>query len=182
MPVSTEPDTSDSEALARLAKMREGLRSITYSGYGQLADIVVSPAHGEHILRTEARILPGIGVEGDRPYKQYWKGRKMSGRAVSAMNAEVLDALGISYETPGDNLIISGIDLAALSKGDAIKVGDAILIATGAAHHPCKYFLQWTSTAHYTAIHDGRFRGTMFDALDAATVKVGDAVERVISE
>ena len=106
----------------------------------------------------------------------------MTGRQISVMNAEVLEALGVAGDVPGDNLIVRGIDLSAFDAGDLLRIGDAILVATGAAHNPCRKFKERTSAAHYVAVSERRRRGAMFDAREPATITVGDAVERIVME
>jgi MOSC domain-containing protein YiiM len=170
------------DELARLASFRDALRRIVFSPPGSVAALVTAPEHGVHLCNTQIRVRPGIGVVGDRPYKQYWRGKPQTGRQISVMSAEVLDALRIDYETPGDNIIITGFDLSEISKGSALRVGDAVLIVTGVKHNPCKLFLERTSPAQYAAVAQGRLRGVMFDCLHPATIQIGDPVERIILE
>ena len=126
------------------------------------------------------RILPEIGVEGQYPGKQWWKGRRVPGRQISALNTEVLGALDIPWDVPGDNLIVSGIALAAFAPGDVLRVGDALLQVTETPHRPCAKFAHRTSQAKMQAISHGKFRGILLDALCPATIHVGDTVERLL--
>jgi hypothetical protein len=163
-----------------VASLRQKLSAITYTSIGLVEAIVVTPRHDEHILMTEVRVMPTLGVIGDGPYKKFWKGEQMRGRQISASNAEVLDALDVGYTVSGDNLIIRGIDLSTFESGDGLRIGDAVLVATGVPHRPCSLFAGRTSQEQRIAIGDGRLRGAFFDALDAATIRVGDPVERII--
>ncbi len=162
-----------------LGQLRDKLAAIQFLEPASVAALIISPKHGEHVSMQRVDVVPEVGVTGDRPYKQWWRGKRMEGRQISAINAEVLDALGIGYQTPGDNLIIRGIDLAQFEEGDLLRVGDVLLRATGTPHRPCKLFARRTSTPHYVAISAGRFRGTMFDAVDPGTIRVRDDGERI---
>jgi len=171
------PDAVD-EAL--LAEYQRRLARIRYESAGFVEALILSPRMDEHIAVPSLRVLPEVGVEGQYPGKQWWQGRRIPGRQVSAVNAEVLDALEIPYDVPGDNLILRGIDLALFEPGDALRAGDAILIATHTPHRPCTKLAQRTSLTKKAAITAGRLRGTLFDARHPATISVGDAVERVL--
>lgn len=156
------------------------LRAIRHEPVGRVARLVVSVAHGEHKCVPEIRVVPGVGVQGDHAWKQWWKGKRLGGREVSAMNAEVLDALEVDYHVPGDNVIIRGFDLNALAKGDMIRIGDLVLVATGASHRPCAVFERRTSAEKRAAIGHECWRGTMLDAVQEGPIRVGDAVERIL--
>jgi len=155
------------------------LRAIQYGPVGYVERIVISVAHDDHKCVNEARIVPGVGVQGDHAWKQWWRGRRIEGRQVSAMNAEVLDTLEIPYDVPGDNVIVRSFDLITLKAGDTVRIGDMILKATGASHRPCATFERRTSLAKMKAVAQGRLRGTMLDALEEGRIRVGDVVERI---
>lgn len=155
------------------------LEAIRYEPIGHVARLVVSLAHDDHRCVPEMRIVPQIGVDGDHAWKQWWKGKRQDGREISAMSAEVLDALEIPYEVPGDNVIVRGFDLNGVLPGDTIRIGDMILQATGAPHRPCSVFERRTSGEKRQAIANEHWRGTMFDALQEGLIRVGDRVERI---
>ena len=158
---------------------RERLLAIRYGATGYVERIVISAAHDDHRFVPEAKIVPGVGVQGDHAWKQWWRGKRQGGREVSAMNAEVLDAIQVGYDVPGDNIIVRGFDLSALKAGDTVRIGDMILTATGASHRPCATFEKRTSLAIMKAVAQGRWRGTMLDAIEEGRIRVGDVVERI---
>lgn len=165
---------------ARLAEYRERLAALRYETIGLVAVLTLSPQIDVHLLRTSLRVLPETGVEGQYPGKQWWRGKRVSGRQISAMNAEVLDTLGISYDVPGDNLIIRGLDLARFQPGDTLRIGDALLTVTPTPHRPCAKFARRTSLTQMKAISSGKLRGIMLDAQSPSTICVGDPVERIL--
>lgn len=156
------------------------LTAIRYETMGFVETLILSPRMDEHLRVPSLRVIPEEGVERQYPGKQWWQGRRVPGRQISAVNAEVLDALEVPFDVPGDNLIIRGINLALFAPGDTLRVGDALLVATQTPHRPCTKFGQRTSAAKLKAIAAQRFRGTLFDALHPATICVGDAVERLL--
>lgn len=163
-----------------LREYERRLTALRFEAVGFVEALILSPRMDEHLRVSSLRVIPGKGVEGQYPGKQWWQGRRVPGRQISAVNAEVLDALEVPFDVPGDNLIIRGINLALFAPGDALRVGDALLVATPTPHRPCSKFGQRTSAEKLKAIAAQRFRGTLFDALHPATIYVGDAVERLL--
>ncbi len=163
-----------------LAQYLRQLNALRYETIGLIEALVVSPCPDQHCFVSSLRVIPKLGIQGEYPGKQWWQGRRVPGRQISAVNAEVLDVLEIPYHVPGDNLIIQGIDLARFQPGEALRIGDAILIATQTSHRPCAKLAQRTSLTKMKAISSGQRRGTLFDAYRPATVCVGDAVERIL--
>lgn len=155
------------------------LRAIRFEAVGYVERLVISPGHDRHECVPEIRVVPGVGVAGDHAWKQWWKGRRLNGRQISAMNTEVLDAIDTAYDLPGDNLIVRGFDLATVCKGETIRVGDVILVATGASHKPCSTFAMRTDLSKMKAIAESCRRGTMFDATREGRIRVGDPVEKI---
>ena len=156
------------------------LAAVRYESVGLVEALILSPQMDEHISVPTLRVLPESGVEGQYPGKQWWKGRRVPGRQISALNAETLDALEIPYPVPGDNLIIRGIDLSRFEPGDTLRVGDALLRVTPTPHRPCAKFAARTSPTKFQAIVPGKRRGILLDALAPATIRLGAPVERIL--
>ena len=165
---------------AELADYRQRLAGLRYGTVGIVEALVLSPEPNCHLPVPSLRVRPGTGPEGQYPGKQWWRGKLVPGRQISAVNAEVLDALEIPYEVPGDNLIIRGVDLARFAPGETIRVGDALLTVTPTPHRPCAKLARRTSVAKMQAISAGKFRGILLDARESATLRVGDPVERLV--
>ena len=163
-----------------LAEYEAQLDAIRFEGVGTVAALFVSPRPDEHTPVSSLRVVPEIGVEGQYPGKQWWQGRRVSGRQVSALNAEALDALEIAYDVPGDNLVIRGIDLELFGPGDTLRIGDALLFVTQTPHRPCAKLARRTSPAKKEALSAGRRRGLLLDARRPATISVSDLVERIV--
>ena len=167
---------------ALLADYAARLAALRYDGIGTIAALVLSPVMDRHDFVSALRVVPGAGVEGQYPGKQWWRGKLVPGRQVSAMNAEVLDALGIAYDVPGDNLIIRGIDLSQFKPGDTLRMGDALLTVTPTPHRPCSKLARRTTLTKKTALSAGKLRGVMLDAKTSAVIHTGDAVEWLLME
>jgi MOSC domain-containing protein YiiM len=163
-----------------LAEYAARLNALCYASAGMVEALILSPRIDEHVSVPAIRIVPGQGIEGQYPGKQWWQGERVPGRQVSAVNAEVLDILDILCEVPGDNLIIRGIDLTKFEPEDVLRIGDAFLVATATPHRPCSKLARRTTLTKMKAISQGRLRGTMFDALRPATITVGDMAERLL--
>jgi hypothetical protein len=172
--------TQDTVDEARLARYEERLAGLRYEMVGMVEALILSPKMGRHVPVTSLQVLPESGVCGQYPGKQWWRGRRIPGRQISAVNAEVLDALDIPCDVPGDNLIIRGLDLSRFAPGDTLRVGDALLFVTPTLHRPCSKLARRTSLTQMKAISAGRLRGVLLDARVPATISVGDAVERLL--
>jgi hypothetical protein len=165
---------------ARLAHYAERLDDLRYETVGLVEALILSPKMDEHLRVPSLRVLPESGACGQYPGKQWWRGKRIPGRQISAVNADVLDVLDIPYDVPGDNLIIRGLDLSAFLPGDTLRVGDALLTVTPTPHRPCAKLARRTSLTQKTAISAGRLRGVLLDARAPATISVGDPVERLL--
>ena len=150
------------EYAARLAALR-------YETVGTIEALILSPRPDEHAPRCpKLNVIPGDGVEGQYPGKQWWRGERVPGRQISAVSAEVLDALGIAYHVPGDNLIVRGLDLAAVRAGRRAAHRRRPAACTPTPHRPCAKLARRTSLTAKTAISAGRYRGILLDALRPA--------------
>ncbi len=176
----TQGTREDSVDEVQLAHYAEKLARLRYETVGLVEALILSPKMDQHVPVTTLRVLPESGVCGQYPGKQWWRGRRIPGRQISAVNAEVLDALDIPYDLPGDNLIIRGIDLSRFMPGDTLRIGEALLSVTPTPHRPCAKLAQRTSLTQKTAMSVGRLRGILLDARVPATITVGDPVERIL--
>ena len=165
---------------ALLAEYEARLARLRFETVGFVEALFVSPEPDVHLRVPSLRVLPETGVEGQYPGKQWWQGRRIAGRQISALNAEVLDALEIPYAVPGDNLVIRGLDLASFEPGDTLRVGDALLQVTPTPHRPCAKLAARTTWTKKTAIAAHRRRGLLLDARCPAAISVGDSVERLL--
>ncbi len=165
---------------AQFAEYEARLNALCFEPVGFVEALFLSPQPDEHTAISSLRVIPEVGVEGQYPGKQWWQGRRVPGRQISALNAEVLDALEISYGTPGDNLIICGINLALFAPGDTLRVGDALLVVTPTPHRPCGKLAARTTLTKKMAISVGKRRGLLLDARCPAAIFVGDTVERLL--
>lgn len=166
-------------ASLELARWSARLAGLRFDAIGTIEALFVSPRPDEHVAVSSLRVIPGVGIEGEYPGKQWWQGKRVPGRQISALSADVLDALEIPFHIPGDNLILRGFDLTTLEPGDILRVGDALLCVTPTPHRPCAKFAARTSDAKKEAIAAGRFRGVLLDARAPATIFLGDPVERM---
>ena len=164
---------------AKLAEYEAKLTALRFEMVGWVESLFVSPCPDEHQAVASLRVIPEVGVEGQYPGKQWWQGRRVPGRQISALSAEVLDALEIAYDVPGDNLVIRGLNLELFAPGDTLRVGDAILTVTPTPHRPCTKLAARTTLTKKTAISAGKRRGLLLNARDPASISVGDLVERL---
>lgn len=163
-----------------LAGYEAALTALRFETVGTVEALFLSPQPDAHLPVPYLRVIPEVGVEGQYPGEQWWQGRRVPGRQISALSADVLDVLEIAYAVPGDNLIIRGINLEEFAPGDTLRVGDALLFVTSTPHRPCAKLAARTTLTKKTALSAGKRRGLLLDACYAAKISVGDTVERLL--
>lgn len=114
-----------------------------------------------------ARVIEGIGIEGDR--------YALSDRAgqIMLMPGEVLDRHDLWPGSVRENLTTRGIDLLALPPGARLRIGGAVLESTGAAppcHHNDKVKNEMRGLL-------GGMRGLLCRAVQGGEIKTGDVIE-----
>jgi len=154
----------------------EALEAHPFGRTGEVTHLVLSPRPGDHRLVEALELAPGLGPVGEYAAKQFWRGERVPGREVSAVNAEFLALLGIAPEVPGDNLIVRGIRMDRLSPGTLLRVGQVRLRRSTTPHRPCALFRIRAGERAFELAAMG-WRGALFEVLDGGVVRVGDPVE-----
>ncbi|MBO6575775.1 MAG: MOSC domain-containing protein [Rhodothermales bacterium] len=161
--------------------MNDIVESVMRSGFGQPASVaylVGKPAPGEHLPLERTLVVAGKGFEGDHDRTAWWKGELIPGREVTAMAIEVLRAMRVAPDVPGDNLITRGVDLGALNAGDRLMIGDVVLVRSEKPHRPCALFRQRAGHEAFEAAAAG-LRGALFSVERSGEIAVGDPIEVV---
>jgi len=144
------------------------------NGIGTVAGILVA-SHAEAPLRRVDSVtaLPGRGLEGDR----YAEGRGTfsapgRGYEVTLVEADVLDAIELSWEDARRNIVTTGISLNAFV-GHRFRVGSVTCVGRRLAE-PCAHLERLARPGLLRPlVHRGGLRA---DILSAGTISVGDAV------
>lgn len=154
----------------------ERLRQIEWNTTGRVAVLVETPVPHRHVQRSEVTVVKGKGFAGDHDEKSYYKGEYVPGREVTAISLEVLDVLGVNPVVVGDNLITEGLDLAELTAGDRIEIGDVTLERSAKPHRPCRTFRARSSPEAFAVVSRNGYRGALFVVCDGGTIRVGDSI------
>lgn len=168
LPPPSRPDQAIVDA------WKEALDRLPVGSTGRVAHLISKPSQGVHVECAVATLQEGLGFAGDHAYKDWYLGKRVPGREVSAVSLDVLTVLGVDPRSVGDNLVVKGFDLAALEPGDRVMVGDAILVRSEAPHRPCPLFRHRTSEEAYHAVRHGRHRGALFTVVRGGHIRVGD--------
>ena len=152
----------------------------------ELAEIWLAEAAAAPMRRVpSARLLPGLGVEGDRYALGggTWAGYPDLEKQLTLIDADDVAAVAAEVGadlTPGDtrrNLVTTGIDLPSLV-GRWFAVGDALLFGAKRCP-PCTHLERLTGTRLVKAmVHRGGINAAVFSG---AVVAEG-AVVRPVSE
>jgi MOSC domain-containing protein YiiM len=111
-------------------------------------------------------IVTDLGFDGDR------KARPGSKRQVLIMPLEILEEFGLEAGAFKENITTRGLDVMSLTRGQRVRVGQALLEATVPCT-PCDFIdsirpgLQEESRGQ---------RGMLFRVLEGGQVRVGDPV------
>ena len=105
-------------------------------------------------------------------------GRKGSKRQVLLMEREIIEKLRLAPGIVKENVTTQGIDLALLTEGQRLAIGEAVLEVTEPCH-PCE---------RMDAIRLGLQeelrgqRGVLCRVLSAGRIKVGDSIQTLAAE
>ena len=145
---------------------------------GRLDWIGLRPARRAPMLAAEsARLVPGLGLEGDR-----WAGAATGARQVTLVAAEHLAAIAaflqrdaVRPEQLRRNLVTAGLNLLAL-KGRRFRIGAAVLEHSGECH-PCSRMEEILGPGGYNAVRG--HGGITARVLEGGAIRRGDAVSRL---
>jgi len=142
---------------------------------GRVERILVAPSAG--VLPApiaRARVVAGAGLEGDR----YFLGTgtfsdwpDASGRALTLVEAEVLEAIGLDARAARRNLVTRGVRLNDLV-GTTFWIGTVECRGARLAE-PCSHLQQLTGIPIEALVHRGGLRA---DILADGELAVGDTV------
>ena len=167
---------------------------------GLLVSVNASPAHSfSKSPALEARLLAGLGVEGDAhcgtTVRHRFARRKEPGRPnlrqvhllAEELFAELADlGHGVGPGDLGENLTTRGVDLLTLPTGTVIRVGDAAAVRLTGLRTPCTLIdgfqdglrkKMWGRDAHGQAI---RRAGVMAVVESGGVVRPGDPLDVVL--
>jgi MOSC domain-containing protein YiiM len=137
---------------------------------GQLEAIHIAPTHGAAMDNCDSvRVVEGLGLEGDRFARTDRAGQ------IMLMPAELLERLDLWPGSVRENLTTRGIDVMALPPGTRLRIGEALLEATGSAppcHHNDTQRSGWRSQL-------GGQRGLLCRAIEGGVIRVNDRIERL---
>jgi MOSC domain-containing protein YiiM len=144
----------------------------------RLISIVYKPKRTKSLERyvrvplESANIITNYGIEGDT------KGGHRK-RQLNIMSAEMVEQLRQEgYKTApgelGEQLVIAGLDVDALKKGERLQLGDSVCVEITGLREPCDRFeaIQGKSAAAV----EGRV-GVLAKVIEGGTIKVGDEVK-----
>jgi len=143
-------------------------------GSGRVEAIVIAPAAEAAPVSVSSAVATASGLEGDR----YAAGRGTfspgpgGGRALTLIEGEVLDELGLAPELARRNVVTRGIELNPLV-GTRFTVGD-VTCAGRRLCEPCAHLERLSEPGTLRAlVHRGGLRA---DVLSDGQIAVGDAV------
>lgn len=143
---------------------------------GTLTWIGARPEHGAEMRELlEAELIAGRGLQGDVAAR----GRVGGNRQVTLVQAEHLPVLGaftggaVEPRQLRRNLLVSGINLVALSKLE-FRIGDEVVLQGTGACAPCSKMDQTLGEGGFQAMRG--HGGITARVLHGGTVRIGDRV------
>lgn len=148
------------------------IQSIVYKPNG------AKPGHGDvgYIRQplTEANLIEGYGIEGDRKGGNPKRNLNMMDDITQTELAA--EGYPIGPGMLGENIIVSGIDLRTLPNRTQLRLGDEAVVELISARVPCEQLTPLDDRMPESV--EGRV-GTMCRVLKSGRIKVGDPVEVV---
>lgn len=147
---------------------------------GELAAIYVTDDAGAPMVeRTEATLVPGVGIEGDRYAlgRGTYSGDRRPGREVTLVEEEAVAAVVnetgvlLTPEETRRNLVTRGVPLNHLV-GHLFHVGDALLEGVRLCE-PCEVLERIRPGSRQALVHRGGLRAVV---VEGGTVRVSDPV------
>lgn len=120
----------------------------------------------------EAILVAGIGVKGSR------NGRPNGKRQVLIVPIEIIDAFSLNIGDLREQITTRGFDAMALRVKDRIRIGDAVLEATGECE-PCEQMDALRPGLQVALDHQ---RGMLFRVIAGGEIKIGDQISVVEKE
>lgn len=120
----------------------------------------------------EATLVAGIGVKGSR------NGRPGGKRQVLIVPMEIIEAFALNIGDLREQITTRGFDAMALQVKDRIRIGDAILEATGECE-PCEQMEDIRPGLQAALDHQ---RGMLFRVIEGGEIKIGDEISVVVKE
>lgn len=182
--------------MADVTTVSEQLTALVEAGFpkqqGTLDAIFIRPVTEEREDLEEAELLKSDGVKGDRwrptASKRLPDGSPDPRTQITMMNRRVLDCVSGGrdrWALAGDQLIVDlDVSEANLPVGQQLRVGDAVVEVTDIPHTGCAKFRRRYGNEALDYINgDGRenlrLRGVYVKVVEEATVRVGDAIEKI---
>jgi MOSC domain-containing protein YiiM len=172
---------TEAELAAALAAIRAAPRDA-----GTVELIVARPTVDERAVLTEAVLVPGAGLEGDR-WRARGAGQPDPERELTLMSARAIAALAADREhwpLAGDQLYVD-LDLSTANAppGTRLAVGTAIVEVSAVPHTGCAKLLarfgsaaaRWVNSPEGRAL---RLRGLNARVIQGGVVRVGDTIAR----
>ena len=130
--------------------------------------LFISPAHGLPMREVpESRAIVDWGLEGCA------HARGTSKRQVLLMDSETLQEFSLRPGQVKENLLTLGLDLHALTRGQRLRIGEALLEVTIPCE-PCNY-IESLRPGLEKALR-GR-RGMLTRVVEGGLIRPGDAIE-----
>jgi len=160
-----------------MPELKLRLGQLAYTGIPEVVALVEKTAVGMHALVPHAIVVEGVGFAGDHDKKDWWNGKRIPEREITAVSVEVLEELRCDIAVTGDNIVTRGIDLAQLKPGDRLQIGKVVLRRAVKNHRPCSTFARRVSDEARLAVSEMNLRGALFSVESGGRIQQGDSIE-----
>ena len=135
-----------------------------------------------HLFRAAKHRLPRVKIEEAEAIASFGftgcaHGKKNGKRQILLVDQETLDAMGLEPGIIRENVTTQGLNVNGLVIGEQLRIGE-VLLQVSAVCTPCDQ-LELVRAGLRREIY-GR-RGMLCRVVEGGTVRVGDAIERVVA-
>lgn len=117
-----------------------------------------------------ANLIANHGIEGDRKAGRN-KTRHLNIMTLETLQKHALDGYRVAPGEMGEQIIIEGLDVASLKKGDLIQIGESAVVRINNRRSGCEWFEQVQGKSKDVDL------GVMASVSESGQIYVGDTVK-----
>ena len=125
-----------------------------------------------HYTRTPidtANLIANHGIEGDRKAGKN-KTRHLNIMSLETLQKHALDGYRVAPGEMGEQIIIEGLDIGSLKKGELIQIGESAVVRINNRRSGCEWFERVQGKTRYIDL------GVMASVIESGKISVGDQV------
>ena len=134
---------------------------------GVVRGLFITPEKKTRPVAVDAVITSGCGLQGD------YHGKFTNGRQILMISQQTLNQFGLEPGSTSENIVVDGIDVMSLRRGQQLRMGEAVLEVTV----PCEPCTQMDRIRPGLRSALSNHRGMFATVVSKGMIRVGDVVD-----